>query len=447
VGYEPAPGAAPGAPNGYAPYDPAYGQAVNGYGGAVNGHAGVNGHAVNGHAGTNGHGVNGHGVNGQAAVNGYATVIGSGVNGQAVNGQAVNGYDVANGQATVNGTVNARGGVDAQQWYESSQGPAVLDDYRAREDVDGVPGTRPDVREATPDWLGASVPPRRSERRGHAESRTDSRTGGRSGSRSSSRADGRIDPGERERPDGDTALPSRRLRRPRKKSRTALGSALGAVAEIAIVLTMALALSLVIKTFLVQAFFIPSQSMQDTLLIGDRVLVSKLTPGPFDVHRGDVVVFKDPGGWLPPRVVPEAGPVRKVVTDVLTFVGLLPQDSGEHLIKRVIGLPGDTVVCCDAAGKLKVNGVSITEPYLRPGNVPSTSPFEVKVREGQLWVMGDNRSESADSRMHRDINDGQVPLADVVGKAFVIVWPFGRFQGVSDPPDVFAGVPTKAPEP
>jgi len=144
-------------------------------------------------------------------------------------------------------------------------------------------------------------------------------------------------------------------------------------------------------------------------------------------------------------VTPPLSPVRQGVTNVLTFVGLLPQDSGEHLIKRIIGLPGDTVKCCDTAGRLQVNGVSIHEPYVRANNVPSTDAFTATVRPGQLWVMGDNRSESADSRRHRELNDGQVPIDDVVGKAFVVVWPFGRFGGVAQPPDVFTTVPDRTP--
>ena len=266
-------------------------------------------------------------------------------------------------------------------------------------------------------WLGASMPPtrrRRGERAGQGEN-------------------------------SDDSAAARLMRRPRgstSRPQPPLQAAVGAVTEVVVVLAMALALSLLIKTFLVQAFFIPSQSMEDTLLVGDRVLVSKLTPGPFALHRGDVIVFKDPGGWLEPTPAPQDGPVRSWLRDGLTFVGLLPQDSGEHLIKRVIGLPGDTVTCCDAKGRLQVNGVSVNETYVRAGNVPSLERFTVTVQPGHLWVMGDNRSESADSRFHRAIDDGQVPLSDVVGKAFVIVWPLPRFGGVVEPPGVFSAVPT-----
>ena len=224
-----------------------------------------------------------------------------------------------------------------------------------------------------------------------------------------------------------------------------LRAALGAVSEIAVVLGMALLLSLLIKTFLVQAFFIPSPSMENTLLVGDRVLVSKLTPGIFDLHRGDVVVFKDPGGWLGAEQITPADTdegVGGTVRRTLSFVGLLPQDAGEHLIKRIIGTGGDHVVCCDASGRITVNGVAIDEtPYLVPGAAPSDKTFDVVVPRGYLWVMGDNRPVSADSRLHRKLNNGMVPVHDVVGKAFVIVWPFDRAGGLGVPASVFGGVP------
>jgi signal peptidase I len=212
--------------------------------------------------------------------------------------------------------------------------------------------------------------------------------------------------------------------------------------ETAIIVVSALVLSLLIKTFLVQAFFIPSGSMQDTLLIGDRVLVTKLAPGPLDVHRGDIVVFKDPGGWLPPGAPVEQSPVRAALTSALTFVGLLPQDSGEHLIKRVIGVPGDTITCCDAQGRLVVNGSAIDEPYVAPGAVPSEMEFETTVPEGRLWVMGDNRQNSQDSRYQQgEPGGGSVPLANVVGVAFVKVWPVDRWGALRNPGATFADVP------
>jgi signal peptidase I len=243
------------------------------------------------------------------------------------------------------------------------------------------------------------------------------------------------------RPPAPPLVTRRSLRAKRKQAQTPVQAAVGAAVEVVVVLAMALVLSLVIKTYLVQAFYIPSQSMQNTLLIGDRVLVSKLTPGPFQLNRGDVIVFRDPGNWLNAPPKPDDGPVRGGVRAALTLIGLLPEDSGEHLIKRVIGLPGDTVVCCDAAGRLQVNGRSIDEtPYLKPGNVPSTLKFTARVKPGNLWVMGDNRSESSDSRYHPTVNDGQVPVDNVVGKAFVVVWPFARISGITNP-GVFATVP------
>ncbi len=243
----------------------------------------------------------------------------------------------------------------------------------------------------------------------------------------------RADPDSR--PPSEVA--SRRGRRPRSSPARAF---LGAVTEVVVVLAMALVLSLLIKTFLVQAFFIPSTSMENTLLTGDRVLVSKLNPKPLGLHRGDIVVFKDPGGWLPVVSAPEESGGQRVLRQTLTFVGLLPQDSGEHLIKRVIGLPGDTVVCCDANGRVSVNGVALEEPYLFPGDEPSVKSFSVVVPAGKLWVMGDHRSVSFDSRFHPDLDGGFVPESAVVGRAFVIVWPFGRMTGLSSPGDTFAKV-------
>jgi signal peptidase I len=233
--------------------------------------------------------------------------------------------------------------------------------------------------------------------------------------------------------------------REQRPPKSPLRAAIGAGTEVVVVLGMALLLSLLIKTFLVQAFFIPSQSMEDTLLVGDRVLVSKLTPGVFQLHRGDIVVFKDPGGWLElEQATPqdEQGGVGTTLRNALSFVGLLPQDSGEHLIKRVIGLGGDHVVCCDTDGRITVNGVAIDEtPYLVPGAEPSDKTFNVTVPYGYLWVMGDNRPVSADSRLHRSLNNGMVPVHDVVGKAFVVVWPFDRAGGLGVPATVFAHVP------
>src|SRR5665647_1236641 len=134
--------------------------------------------------------------------------------------------------------------------------------------------------------------------------------------------------------------------------------------ESVIVICLALLLSLIVKTWLMLAFYIPSESMENTLLKGDRVIVSKLTPSPIDLKRGDIIVFEDPDHWLPAPVPVQRTPLAKSLNSTLTFVGLLPTDEGNHLIKRVIGLPGDHVVCCDLNQKLTVNSAPLTEPYL-----------------------------------------------------------------------------------
>jgi signal peptidase I len=226
--------------------------------------------------------------------------------------------------------------------------------------------------------------------------------------------------------------------------RRAAHGVLGALRETAIVVVIALGLSLLVKTFLLQAFFIPSVSMRDTLEVGDRVVVSKLTPGPLSLQRGDVVVFTDPGGWLEGETVtPSTNPVR----EALAFIGLLPNDSGNHLIKRVIGLPGDHVKCCDSSGRLSVDGTPITETYLRSGSQPSERPFDITVPAGRIWVMGDNRQESADSRSHDDGTGrtGTVPIDDVTGRALAVVWPFSHGSWLGRYPGVFAGVKPVSP--
>lgn len=197
------------------------------------------------------------------------------------------------------------------------------------------------------------------------------------------------------------------------------------------ILVLAIALSSFVRAFLMQAFWIPSSSMEDTLQIGDNVAVSRLTPGPFELKRGDVVVFRDTAGWLPP--MEEDHGWVKVRNEVLEFTGLRPASGEQHLVKRVIGLSGDQVRCCDPEGKLQVNGISITEPYLAPGSDNSTQPFDVTVPEGHIWVMGDNRNHSADSRAH--MQEGERPyiaLDDVVGKVFWITWPFDHWANPTD---------------
>lgn len=253
---------------------------------------------------------------------------------------------------------------------------------------------------------------------------------------------------ERREPGADPSVepqqPSTEQRRPVPPHARGRGRGLlAAVRETVLVVGIALALSLVVKTFLVQAFYIPSVSMQHTLEVGDRVVVSKLTPGPFELQRGDVVVFSDPGGWLAPTPPRQDGPVTAAVRSALTFVGLLPEDSDNHLIKRLIGLPGDHVVCCDAKGRLTINGTAIDEPYVFDGNVPSERKFDITVPAGRVWVMGDHRQMSEDSRYHDDGKGttGSVPIADITGRAFVIVWPLGRADSLPRYSSTFRGVP------
>lgn len=217
-----------------------------------------------------------------------------------------------------------------------------------------------------------------------------------------------------------------------------------AVREFVTVAAIAIVLSFLVKTFLVQPFFIPSESMENTLVRGDRVIVSKLTPSPIDLKRGDIVVFADPGQWLVPTEEADRGAVLNAIRKGLTFVGLLPDSSEGHLIKRLVGLPGDRVACCDSKGRLEVNGTPLAEPYLKPGEEPSDIEFDITVPAGKIWVMGDNRGHSSDSRLHDpsgDGVDGSVSEDLVVGRAIATIWPLDRISWLSNYDDSFAGVP------
>ncbi|MDD7943625.1 signal peptidase I [Microbacterium sp. NE2HP2] len=219
--------------------------------------------------------------------------------------------------------------------------------------------------------------------------------------------------------------------------------------DILVIVAIALAVSFLVKTFLVRSFYIPSGSMERTLLKDDRILVDQLTPRFGGYARGDVVVFRDPGGWLPPTVEQARPPLVEGMDWVLSVVGLSAPDSKDHLIKRIIGMPGDHVVCCNAVGQITVNDVPIDESSyvsLADGqSAPQEVPFDVTVPENSLWVLGDNRDHSRDSRYNRDQpSQGFVPLDNVVGRAFLITWPLDRFGLIDFHHDVFAGVP--APE-
>ncbi|OCI31520.1 MULTISPECIES: signal peptidase I [Oerskovia] len=212
--------------------------------------------------------------------------------------------------------------------------------------------------------------------------------------------------------------------------------------EVGVIVVAALVISFLIKTFVVQPFVIPSESMENTLIKDDRVLASRFVPRFLDIHRGDVVVFKDPGGWLASQPQQESTGLVKAGETFLTFIGIRPVDAGEHLIKRVIGLPGDHVTCCDAQGRVSVNGVAIDETYIKPGSIPSEIEFDVVVPEGSLFVLGDNRQNSGDSRYNTDKpGNGFVPIDNVVGTAVAKVWPLDRASLMRNPGSVFEDVP------
>ncbi len=201
--------------------------------------------------------------------------------------------------------------------------------------------------------------------------------------------------------------------------------------EMTLLLGIALVLAIVIKAFLMQAFYIPSGSMNDTLVLNDRILVQKVTYwGGDEPERGDIVVFADPGGWLDSSEVRAA---TNPMTKTLELFGLYP--TGGHLVKRVIGVGGDEVKCCDDRGRITVNGVPLNEKsYLAKGEKPSMIDFDVKVQPGYMWVQGDNRSNSADSRVHLgDPGGGQIPVDDVVGKVFMVVWPWDNTKLIERP--------------
>lgn len=207
---------------------------------------------------------------------------------------------------------------------------------------------------------------------------------------------------------------------------------LPAWAEFLLLVVAALTIAVLIKTFLVQAFMIPSGSMEDTLLVGDRVLVSKTVYHTRDIERGDIVVFDGSGSFV--KAAPQSNVVVSLFKEIGSAIGLAQLDDRDF-IKRVIGVGGDHVVCCDVQGRITVNGVPLDEQsYLYPGDVPSKQKFNVVVPENTLWLMGDHRSNSADSRSHLgDPGGGFVPVDKVIGRAFAVVWPFSRRQFLDIP--------------
>jgi signal peptidase I len=247
----------------------------------------------------------------------------------------------------------------------------------------------------------------------------------------------------------DTAEP----RRPRKRAApaaTADGERrhMPLWQELPLLLVVAFCLAVLIRSFLLQAFFIPSSSMEATLLVGDRVLVNKVIYDLRDPEHGEIVVFRGTDKWAPENFVePPGGVMSRIGRTMGDLVGV-SRPGEKDFIKRVIGLPGDHVACCDPEGRVMVNGVGIDEPYIdvnssldvpfSPGNCGSRRFDELVVPQGQIFVMGDNRIVSQDSRCQ-----GPVPIENVIGRAFVIVWPSGRWDGLSVP-DTFNGVPRPA---
>ncbi len=196
--------------------------------------------------------------------------------------------------------------------------------------------------------------------------------------------------------------------------------------ELPILLGAAIVVAILVRTFVLQTYYVPSQSMEHTLNVNDRVLVNKLAYDFRDPHRGEVIVFNSPVSWR--------------------------QDPSEKVfVKRVIGTPGDHVVCCDTQGRLTINGVALNETYLNQDQPrPKASPtnFDVTIPAGRLWVMGDNRYDSADSQENYqasqgNIDDATIPIKSVIGRAFVLFWPFGRATWLTVP-STFSKVPSPA---
>ena len=213
--------------------------------------------------------------------------------------------------------------------------------------------------------------------------------------------------------------------------------------DIPVTLAIAVGVVLLITTFVVKPFSIPSGSMENTLLIGDRVLVNRMVYHVRDVERGDIIVFDGTDSFVPAGERLQRNPISGALTWVGQSLGLIQPDSTDF-IKRVIGVGGDHVVCCDVQGRITVNGTPLDEKYLYPDDVPSYDDFDVIVPAGKLWVMGDHRSNSADSRSHMgDPGGGFVPTNKVIGRAMVVLWPPSEFKVLGIPRE-FDAIPAPA---
>ena len=202
--------------------------------------------------------------------------------------------------------------------------------------------------------------------------------------------------------------------------------------DLAVIVVAALVLTILLKAFVVQVFSIPSASMENTLQQGDRILVSKVVYDFRSIQRGDIVVFSGAGSWDPPAPAP-GNWFARVWDDALSLVGIAGPDT--DYVKRVIGLPGDHVVCCDTKGQITVNGVPLSESsFIYPGAAPSELKFSITVPKGRLWVMGDNRGDSDDSRYRtNEPGQGTIPESAVVGRAFLVIWPLSRLSDLPIP--------------
>jgi signal peptidase I len=216
------------------------------------------------------------------------------------------------------------------------------------------------------------------------------------------------------------------------------------VIEFVVIIAIALGIATLMRAFLVQPFYVPSGSMEQTLQINDRVIASKISTNVAGVKRGEIMVFKDPSDWLPSMTESESG-LRGLITDSLIFIGLLPSDSGDDLVKRVIAIEGDQIACCNDNGQIVLNGVGLDESSYISGPTDQVL-FDVTVPPGSMFVMGDNRGNSADSRFHLNENEGSIPVDNAVGRVVLVVWPFDRFSTQPIPeifgnPAIVAGNP------